>query len=334
MISLDEVNEEWKKQDTRLDEFRTKAKLMHDTLIKEIEQSEYDLYQREEVDKIDNLANISDQLVKNDAKLRTTLKGPTIVKEKFHSSYWKHFNDERNLLEDISRKQFDKSQQTKRLTKSKSRSSILRSKSSLHGHELVRQSRSYAVLKGDYINHNWKSTIFASPTQLQNDFDHETKYFDHHLLGRNNSVDQLAKLSGNMKDQKKLKQLSETNSTFDPNGIGVAAVKGGAITLSPQRPKGIDSITKTCDIPDLSNTLKSIPGGTFAHSDRFPHTTAPRITTTQSTLPLNSSHSLVPNESMPFTFPCARRFSSEEEERSHDLLATPGPGTYSVRIDA
>ena len=340
MSALDEVNEEWKKQDARLDEFRAKAKLMHDTLIKEIEQSQYDLYKRDEVERLDNLAQVSAQLVKSDAKLRTTLKGPTIVKEKFHPSYWKRFNDERDLLEDISRKQFSKTHsEQQQQQQSKKVKNLAKLKSSTTSSfpptkDLLHSSKSYTILKGDYLDHNWKSTVFASPVHLQNDLDHETRYFDQHLLGRNNSVSHLTQLA--YPSQAKLKKSSSAFAVFDPQAIGIAAVKGGAMTLSPPRPKEIESLTKTCEIPDLAASVKSIVGGSFAHSERFPNFHANRTKTTNpatatASPSFEATASILPSSSSTsFLFPTAKRFSSEEEEKNKSLLNTPGPGTYTV----
>lgn len=364
MISLDEVNEEWKKQDARLDAFRSKAKLMHDSLLKEVESLHYDIFKREESELQDTLPIISKGLVEKDGNLRKDMKGPTIVKEKFHSSYWKGFNTERDLLEEISRQQLMKTLQQQRNKslkqdefaveelsplKSKRRNNQSSRKgltthtagTSTTAHKKLESTsaKGYEIYKGDYINRNWKSAVFASPTHLQNDLD-ETPFFDSHLLGRNNSIDQLMKLSNARSDvsnynEEKVETVGKesrenrvkketTNSMFDPNDIGNSPLKGGAMARDRQRPKTTDTITKLCDIPDLANSLKTVKGGPFLQEPRFTSTQAAADTA------YNPKPQSIPGANPKFKFSLSKRFATKEEEESKTLLATPGPANYEV----
>ena len=83
---------------------------LHDRLIGEVKgRYHYDLYQRNGVDKkADRLTIASRQLVTEDRKLRETIGGPTVRKTKFHPSYWKTWNQERDLLEEISKQEIIK----------------------------------------------------------------------------------------------------------------------------------------------------------------------------------------------------------------------------------
>lgn len=366
MISLDEVNEEWKKQDARLDAFRAKAKVMHESLIKEVEGLNYDIYKREESELYDSLPMISKSLVQSDAMLRTVIKGPTLIKEKFHPSYWKHFNTERDLLEEMSRQQFLKTErqqqlETQRLkktgtqpklstikkTNTEGKSTLKSSQTSFSSAPKLTHSQSYTIYKGDYLNHNWKSAVFASPIHLENDLD-ESPYFDSHLLGNNNSIEQLfqqttiakkatstnvspKKSHDTLKSKKNRGKQHPKNSMFDPNAIGNTTVKGGDFPQDSQRPKTAEPVTKLCDIPNLADTLKTVKGGVFLQEPRFPPSSSTFPSSSGATSFPSPNRSLAASAKNTFKFSLDKRFPTKEEEESKNLLATPGPANYSVR---
>jgi hypothetical protein len=374
MISFDELNEELRQQQDRLSNFRVKAAKLHKELTDEVDQVPgFDLFQREVQD--DTLHNVSTQLIKEDKKLRDYLKGPTLRREKFHSSYWRTWNEERELLENVSREELIKTmisqQETKQLAMqelspiplSKSRkefagtlnTGLMYSTKSSPKKVGRKSKREYQTLKGDYIPKNWKSAVFASPTDLRNDPDN-LKTFDKHLMGHHNSIQELAqqtavpkiqlessifspgKMDQTKKNESTWKSLSSKNlpsSGYDPTAIGNAPVKGGDMTMAPQRGKAEECLTKNCDIPNNADALKTVTGGPFGLERRFPPAPEPATNTGSSAaLPAMTS------SSSGFKFPIAPRFSKDKKTSTNstettsneggDLLATPGPGQYTV----
>jgi hypothetical protein len=328
MIGLDDLNQEWAKQEKRLNAFAEKAKKLHDQLIQEVEASRYDLYKRVDSEQHDNIKMLSSTIVQDDADVRKVTKGPTIVKEKFHSSYWKHWNQEKDLLYEISRKELLESPSHAK-TKSKSVSKV-KSQTSSSSASTGKKKNQYRLIQGDYINHNLKSAIFASPVRAENNLD-LSKYFDSHLLGRNNSIERLAVHLENPKID--LSKHCHSSSAFDPDAVGNSFVKGGDIPLGEQRAKQPECVTSKCDITDLSSSLKTIKGGIFGLDRRFPPTVHQPIPSSSSaTLP-----QITPSASSNgFKFSLTRRFphgdeKNEDGTKKENILSVPGPGNYDVR---
>jgi hypothetical protein len=328
MIGLDEVNQEWTKQEERLNAFAEKAKKLHDQLIQEVEASKYDLYKRVHSEQHDNIKMLSSTIVQDDEEVRKVTKGPTIVKEKFHSSYWKQWNREKDLLYEISRKEMLESPsnlKSNSKTVSKAKSQTV---SSFSGKG--RKKPQYRLTQGDYINHNLKSAIFASPVRAENNLD-DSIYFDSHLLGRNNSIERLAAHLENPKID--LLKHCHSSSAFDPDAIGNSFVKGGDIPLGEQRAKQTECVTSKCDITDLSSTLKTVKGGSFGLDRRFlPKAHQPVPSSSSASLPQITPSS----SSNGFKFSLTQRFprsgeKNEDGSKKENILSVPGPGNYDVR---
>ena len=84
-----------------------------------------------------------------------------------------------------------------------------------------------------------KSYTFGNPKGFEQN--RTPKTFDSHLLG-DTSVEYLVKKSL----QRKLpNDISKLNSTFDPNNIGNAFVKGGIMSLKSK--EKVNSITQQCE---------------------------------------------------------------------------------------
>ncbi len=376
-INWNEINKEYDKQEERLNAFETKARKMHSELIHEVEQLEYDLYQRDEPApndnnhlQQDNLKTVSASIVNNDSELRKTLKGPTITKEKFRASYWNHWNRERDLLEAISHEEI--------LQSSASRSGkgasthFTKSNVSRQTNRNTGTKKGVPNMKGDYRVQHTKSAIFANPTvALEDTLNHtllnktstgesmgDRRLFDSHLLGNNNSIQQLtaqASLkptavpsSSSAKLKASQKQTCEKESFHDPEAIGKASVRGGSMSQTNPRPPLTMTLTSNCDIPNnLANNPVVAPklkGGAFGLERRFPSAYAKEPISSSSTAlpPLTSSLPLQQTSPSPdnsgFKFSCAERFpGSSFSEKKEDgtnqgnPLATPGPGQYTVR---
>jgi hypothetical protein len=416
MISFDDLNEELKAQQERLSKFQLKATKLHHEIVKDIEYvPNFDLFQRD--NRGDVLRDTSEKILEEDAKLRDYLKGPTIRREKFYSPYWQNWNEEKNLLEDISRKEsirslskinrssspklspfqpgntastsysidnqgqnaLSASPNTKSYFPSSS-SSPLRTGAMLtttiinqKQQKTKKTGKEYTLFKGDYIPRNRKAAVFASPTDLKNDPDNLSS-FDKHLLGHHNSMEELVKqtmkpthnqeiIQENKKPKSKQKSVhSSSHSYYDPNIIGNAYVKGGDMSSSRPRPSIEESLTKNCDIPNVSDTLKTVKGGSFGTDSRFPLPekpveTASAVPSLPTINPLASSttntlgctflkekrfpHDIHPmaetlrkereaEELAEFGTTTRSKQREAEEKENGNLLATPGPGQYSV----
>lgn len=90
---------------------------LHSKIMKEQRDGGYDTYQLRAVGYLDKeeepLVNVAIDLVKSDEFSRQFIKGPSGIREKFTSKYWRTWNVEKNVLEDFSRVEIRKEMKKK-----------------------------------------------------------------------------------------------------------------------------------------------------------------------------------------------------------------------------
>mmetsp|Transcript_29014 Transcript_29014/g.48750 ORF Transcript_29014/g.48750 Transcript_29014/m.48750 type:complete len:782 (-) Transcript_29014:384-2729(-) len=226
---------------------------LHATLIAETDLAEHDCY----ADKVDPLSDAllqkSLKKVGADETMRKTMPGPTIKRDKFTYRYWKTWNKEKNLLEDISYKEVMKPMKSVSRIRAANDDIARKKKAAQKRIQMTRTpSRGLHVLAFDRP---------IAPNRFKG------QAFDSHLLGDTN-VSYLVK-SG-MKQRLAVDPQLE-NSTYDPNEIGHAPAKGGGFPAGrrflPHTSLGKE--TTTCDFPPMLDPIRANKGSTFAKDHRF-----------------------------------------------------------------
>jgi hypothetical protein len=243
------------------------ANTLHATLIQDGRNMGFDPFEKRHDPSTDLYLQNSMKIVKDDLAKRSTMTGPSIQREKYSSSYWRHWNKEKNLLEDMSYKQVV----LQPLVSSQSRCS---SGSKLGGDGVrlsTMKSKSVSEKKSAYrleklaASKKAKAIAFAAPG-----FNNPTKssYFDAHLLGKTD-VNFLMTVST---QQAPPVNPREHNATIEPDDIGQKHVKGGAISIAKKGAADSEraNLTAQCDYPPQASLVNPNKGNSFALAPRFP----------------------------------------------------------------
>ncbi|KAJ1440143.1 hypothetical protein B484DRAFT_162594 [Ochromonadaceae sp. CCMP2298] len=198
--------------------------------------------------------------VKADEAMRARLQGPTIKKEKFSSRYWSTWNKEKNLLEDLSYADM--------LNPPKNKSAAKEYKKN--------KRRAVHVQLTSVAPKGQKVLIFdipLPPTRIKK------QPFDAHLLG-DTSVQSLLRDMHKMNMQRPTRPKEGPSvpkeSSFDPEELGVAHVKGGAFPEFDRLPKNAQGqLTAKCDFAPFGDAVQANKGATFGSGVRFPVSVVP-----------------------------------------------------------
>jgi len=242
-------------------------------------------------------------MVETENKRRADDHGPSISKDRFSSKYWRRWNSDYVLLEDLSRKEIEE-ESAKQQSNSNSGSS---SNSKKRGKRLTSQARSH--LPG---------TSFAPPK------DSRAAYFDLHNMGNRNDTTKLFVHSLGQPLPASLHQTALLNlqANVDPESFDrkVGRFKGGAINSGPARPAMFKPVTSNADMPPVDRPRAEAKLTSFS--------SGPRSSDLGQTAAAGGGGSpynpnKVPDNAVQFSR--ATRITSDA-----DRSGGPGAGTYDV----
>lgn len=219
----------------------------------------FDPFAERHLSHADKALQNSIRIVEKDTKFRSSLNGPLIQREKYTSNYWRNWNKEKNLLEDISYDEVVKQQSGSVFTASASNLLLTHTKPS--------QSRSIVVkktlepLRKKNNTAKIRSVAFAAPDA----YDKIHKRFDPRNLGKT-SVEYLME---SCLKQKVPTNHAELNATVDPDDIGVRHAKGTAMSTADRSGLAPVNITAKCDYPPLDSAVNPHKGFTWGSNPRF-----------------------------------------------------------------
>ena len=242
------------------------ANTLHATLLEDIRSKNYDPFADRHNPTTDRAFQNSIKLIETDTKTRQKLTGPSVQREKYTSSYWRNWNREKNLLEDIS---YDE-------VKDQSAASVKRVGSSFQlsplkeanksSHSLALNSTKRKVVLRSKSGRNAKGMAFAAPNAVMV----REKEFAAKSLGTT-SVEYIVKSSL----KKEIPVYSrEANATVDPQDVGVGHTVGAAVGLAPRfaEPSSAN-LTSKCDYPPLESAVDLNKGISFPSEPRFKYPT-------------------------------------------------------------
>ncbi len=329
---------------SREDIYSHYAHNLHEKLLQDVHRNEqnYDCFKRPEQEKVnDPLFSSSRKLVEVDRKQRKKLGGPTICQTKFHASYWKVWNKERDLLEKMSRDEIIKEMHHKiHSTIDETKVVVLHQRQPAH---LSPQSRTgKGFVKASSIS-DQKSTGVISFDGNKTMDDHFEKFetFDSHLMNdvpvkalfdmsrKPNPNTNGSHRDGKNANRRTVQHKLDLSYIADPQALGKGFVKGGGLSRSDKFSKIENSTTSRCDVPPLSPSIQhvdshNIHGGGFSVAKRFSNSMLKVASAGGNTvIPL-------PSTAPEISFSQAPRFKSGAPVEGQ-ASQTPGPGTYDVR---
>ena len=250
-----------------------RANKLHDTLLEDLREKNFDTFADRHNPTIDKAYVNSLRLVQNDDIVRSTLSGPSIQREKYSSTYWRNWNKEKNLLEDISYDEIIK-QNINSYMSSTTRKSVVHNRTS-EAKNISMVMKLKRKQKSD-LGRNTRSVAFAAPGY----YEKRSQYADPNLTG-DNSVEFLMKTSLKQRIPRDNRLL---HATIQPDDIGNRPIKGGGLSQAKkiQHSKNA-TITSKCDYPPLETPINPHKGSMFGTNPRFP--TSSNNTTSSSLLP-------------------------------------------------
>jgi hypothetical protein len=319
------------------DAYNKYAHNLHEKLLNDVHRNEenYDCFRRPEQEKIiDPIFTSSKKFVDSDRKLRKKVGGPTIRQTKFHPSYWKVWNKERDLLEQMSRdeilKEMRSSQRTAGITVMNSSERDVHIHEQSVPHNKRPPSSSGKTKPKKKLLNPPKCCPFDGSKSMDDHFE-KFETFDSHLMNDisvKSLFDMTVKHSTvvtNEGIQSKSTPLVSIDLSYiaDPNAIGKATIKGGGISKANKLPRTENTITSRCDVPPLQST-RAVKGGSFPSAGRLGNATVKVAAPGgQALLPL-------PKSTTDIKFSQSERFKSTSQLSAEAVHAPPGPGNYDV----
>lgn len=284
------------KQEKLARSLEEKATRLHAVLLQEVKDLKHDIFDRDFASSQDPIVMQSQAIAAVDQEERDRVGGPSIRRQKFHASYWKHWHKEKTLLDRISQEELQRlEEERKRKTASKQQ------------HQRQRQ-RKVGGSRG--------------------------KFFDLDLLGDGASPPLLMRHSLGVEPADEVALDPSFNKVFPRHGRPPAS--GFAFAQSSRLGRQhTGAVTQSCDIPPLPSVFNASPALSglvaFASSEkRFERAAPARSSKSTSSLAvaegLEATKSSVITGRQGYRFPHAPRLAEEKE--SNGLNATPGPGAY------
>jgi hypothetical protein len=185
-------------------------------------------------------------MVETESKRRADDHGPSISKDRFSSKYWRRWNSDYVLLEDLSRKEIEEES---------AKQQIISSNIKRRGKKLTSQARSH--LPG---------SSFAPPK------DSRAAYFDLHNMGNRNDTTKLFVHSLGQPLPASLHQtaLLHLQANVDPDSFDrkVGRFKGGVINSGPARPPMFKPVTSNADMPPVDKPRGDAKLASFSSGPR------------------------------------------------------------------
>lgn len=219
----------------------------------------FDPFADRHLPQIDRALQNSIKIVEKDKLFRSGLHGPLIQREKYSSNYWRHWNKEKNLLEDISYDEVVNHNSGSIFSSGSQNLALSPAKAS---HSLSRHSKkSVPPLRKMKNSGRINSVSFAAPDAYYK----LHKKFDPRNLGKT-SVEFLME---SCLKQKIPVNYAEFNATIDPDDIGVRHTKGALLNIAPRLAPVATNITAKCDYPPLDDAVNPHKGFTWGTNPRF-----------------------------------------------------------------
>jgi hypothetical protein len=292
---------------------KQRAHQLHAELLGEIAERNFDIFQRDSYKpQNDSMILQSETAMIVDKASRKKLGGPSILKHKFHASYWKRWHQEKTLLDNFSMEELARLEKL-RLAKK-------------------------VVASSEKARHQRKDRA----TFLQTN----SKLFDSHLLGQTNVSHLLTHSLGInlVKDEaldpafhmhfgspSTLRNMTSAITSRNP-----VKLKGGYFSMVEKlNNNDIKSltITKNCDIPPLPSSFDTITGFRGVS-----FTTSKRFSKSKKLLSMPANHNNNNNMKEVIDGRVGRvitgqhgyRFGHSSKSSTTLQLATPGPGSYKL----
>lgn len=231
---------------------------LHATLLADMRNKNYDPFAARNNVNLDKAYLNSQKLVEADRIVRANLHGPSIQREKFSSTYWRTWNTEKNLLEDISYDEVIKQNVESYLSSTTRKSSIQQ-----RANDAKQLSTSLRVRRRKLRSATkCRAVAFDAPGA----YEARSMYVGSENKG-DNSVSFLLKSC--LKRDTPVNHRDK-NATVDPEDIGAKPKPGGAMSLANRlNSKTSTAITAKCDYPPLETPVNPNKGSLFGTQPRF-----------------------------------------------------------------
>jgi hypothetical protein len=290
------------------DENIARGNRLHSELVREVKTLGFDSFAHKYRTNLDRSSDVMISFAlkqaDEDAIRRQFLKGPSIKRDKFTSKYWKVWNEEKNLLEDLT---YNKVVAAENAPSSRQSSKPKRT---------IKKPSTASSIAGN----GWRaSTVhggkFAYPKV--------DSHFDFHVLG-NIDVKYLLKNSLGRDYPRHHSELSD-----DPIPQVHEHIKGGAVSTQSRHHPSERNETSRCDFMDQTPSIQPSKGYSFTSSKRFPsiqqHSSKLTTTRAQTTASVKRNHdykpvvSLLPGSS----FSKSDRFTEKSRNSVKILYESP-----------
>jgi hypothetical protein len=232
---------------------------LHAALLEDMRSKNFDPFAERNNYSQDKAFQNSVKLVEADKFVRANLHGPSMQKEKFSSGYWRTWNKEKNLLEDISYDEVIKRNIDSYLSSTTRKSSIQQRSAEAKQLSASIKARTRKVRAAAKC----RAVAFDAPGA----YEAHSMYVGHTNRTGDNSVEFLMKAC--LKRDLPVNPR-EKNATVDPDDIGTRRALGGALVIA-KRLSGapLTTLTAKCDYPPLSTPLDPNKGASFGTQLRF-----------------------------------------------------------------
>lgn len=250
MIDLPKIETKFEKSELGLQ--------LHATLLDDMRSKNFDPFAERNHTALDQAFQNSLKVVEKDKTIRANLHGPSELREKYSSSYWRKWNKEKNLLEDISYENVIRNNLASYLSSTTRKSFVQqRSADEREVEETIRlrNRKARAAAK-------CRAVAFDAPGA----YERFSMYVGEENKG-DNSVPFLLKtcLKRDLP-----KNPREVNATRDPDDIGAGPKRGGAFPVSRKLGATVAvPVTAKCDYPPLETPINPHKGASFGVEPRF-----------------------------------------------------------------
>lgn len=336
---------------SRQDAVNQRLKLLHDTILQDVERNDksFDLFQRDT--KGDELIDRAKSFLAKDQEVRDKAGGPTIKREKFQTSYWSQWNSDKNILEGESAREFAQHQREDPVLVKLRRKKLAHLKMKEAKEAAQKEYRSKRIVTHGFDAPGKSGKFELPPIGQVTNVDHDQVFVEYVFR---NCVAPSEEEGTPIEDGTGTKRPLSSHKEKEKETF---TTKGGALSMAPRLLAPTKaSTTAGCDIPPLPSALEKAMEtrmvNTFGSASRFP---APTVASSSSSpsVPVVST-SVGPPKSVTnlgHTFGVAARFPSEDKKTAEtgetkessgakaveeseiplpDVTGVPGPGHYTV----
>jgi hypothetical protein len=290
-------------------DFETFGASLHAELLEEMRNKNFDSFAARNDTSTDAAFLNSRRLVRADDALRQRLTGPSIQREKFSSSYWRNWNKEKDLLEDISYDVVIKKNMSSYLSSTTRKSMVQNRTIDAKSLTTALKMRRKKPQRAKQI----RAVAFDAPGA----YEIRSKYVD---KSNNQGDTSVAFLMKHCLQQQIPRNPAELHATVDPDDIGTKPLKGGGMAIAERtsRTFGV-TVTSKCDYPPLETPIQANKGVTFSPNPRFKSPPRPVIKADDETLSTIERPTRTPG----IVFDRASRFGFDKASQPSVVLKIP-----------